>query len=253
VGEDHREAAEVAGRILLLEDFADEQLVLRVDVGVEQTHDEPAHPEVHEVSDALAYFVGRERHQDLAGVGDPLAHGRYLLGWNERLRALGACEVTGHRGRQPVTPLTAAADTHRVGVPHGGDEPQSRPAALDQGVGAQRGRIADGICLREQGVGVGVELRCDVLHGAHEAERQVVMGRERLRGRHAAVASRCEAIGEGAADVNVDLHHARSPTAPSDCAACWAFSASTSISMSCVSGWPGGRYSASTCVPQPGQ
>jgi hypothetical protein len=42
-------------------------------------------------------------------------------------------------------------------------------------------------------------------------------------------------------------------TVPAGRAAHCALSASMSICMSYVSGWPGGRYSVSIWVPQPGQ
>src|SRR4030095_16551267 len=112
--------------------------------------------------------------------------------------------------------------------------------ALDERVGAQRGRVADRLRARQRVLeGLAEHLR-DLFEAAQAPDRQIVMRLQPLRGERGAAVDG-EAVGEGPADVDVDLHHATA----------FALSASTSISMSCVSGWPGGRYSTSTCVAQP--
>ena len=84
----------------------------------------------------------------------------------------------------------------------------ARPLALDQRVGAERGRVAHRIHLRQQRGYANLELLARIGERLVEAERQVVVCRERLA-LDVPVVPDDEAVGEGAADIHGYAFHGK--------------------------------------------
>src|SRR4030095_12889862 len=103
---------------------------------------------VDEVLDLLADLVLVERDHDASEVVEALTDADDPLGLDQRIRALGG-EVAAMLGdRQPVAPLATATDRDDALVAGRGDQPEPGAGALDERVGAQRGRVPDRLRAR---------------------------------------------------------------------------------------------------------
>src|SRR5271155_3279774 len=138
----------------------------------------------------------------------------------------------------------------------GGDEAEARAFFFDQAIQGNGGGVTDHFDRGEKIFDLHAEGGGAVFDDAGEADGEVVGSRRRLFDQGFPVVIE-DQVGEGAADVDVNGVHSvasRRWSRITNSPFCKrSFRRATSISMSCVMGWPGGRYSVSTCVPQPGQ
>jgi hypothetical protein len=155
-----------------------------------------------------------------------------------------------------VNPLGAAAQQDDVFVAFGSDEAEARAFFFYQAIQRDGGGVADHFDGGKEVFDFHAEGGGAVFDYAGETDGEIVGSRRRLFDQGFPVEVQ-DQVGEGAADVYVNGVHSvasrrwsrimNSPFCNLSLRRC------TSISMSCVMGWPGGRYSVSTCVPQPGQ
>ena len=102
VAEDHREAAQIGARELLLDHLAHHDLVVGVLEGPEEADDEAAHALVDQVEHALAHLLAVDRHHDLAVAVHALAHPHDQLTRDQRHRAAApspGCVIPAWAGR----------------------------------------------------------------------------------------------------------------------------------------------------------
>ena len=270
VGEQHGDRAQLVGRVLLQEDLLHPQFVPGVLHRVGQADHQRLRAGVDQFAQLPPDVVLVQGQQHPAGVVDPLPHGPDEGLRHQRVGAGAAGQVVARELVQALAVAAAARQRDGRLETRGDDRSDLRALALDQRVGAQRGRVPDRVDLGEHVAALQPELGAGLVQGLVEALGQVVVGGERLGLDVVAVPGE-EAVGERAADVDGDALHVWSPyrqcrwpastgtsrpsgiTVPAGRLAHCAFSAATSICMSNVGGWPGGRYSVSTSVPQPGQ
>src|SRR5215218_10559632 len=199
-----------------------------------------------------------ERADHLAARVDAFLDADDQLAWHDRARLV----LVGQRAplvdARTVDPLRALADQRRVLVALGRDQRDARSTALEQTVHRHGGRVPNGLDTAHEVIEREARLAGRLLHHLHEADAQVVRRRRHLPVARLAI-EREHHVGERSSDVDVDrVHHtsltaSRSPRISSSPASSRSRSRSRSISISCVTGCPGGRYSVSTWVKQPGQ
>ena len=134
---------------------------------------------------------------------------------DQRLGPIDARDVALVLDRHAVGPLARASDQRGVLEALGDQQAQLRALVLDQPVHGQRRRVADDRGVGEQLFGRDAEAGGALLDRLVHRHRQVVRGGPRLAP-HAAVSVGEVAVGERAADIDVDrrLH----PPAPSSAA-----------------------------------
>jgi hypothetical protein len=179
---------------------------------------------------------------------DPLldSHDQFL--WDERFGTFDPRDVALILHRETVGPLGPPPDQRRVLEAFGYQHPELGTLSFDQPVHGQRRGVADDFGLGEERADLQVESRGRLGDCLVHAHRQVVGRRPRLAPDRP-IAERHVAVGERPPDVDIDgCPHGLDPFTPY-----LRCSAPTSSSMSKVKGCPGGRYSVSISVPQPGQ
>ena len=268
MAEQHRDRPELVRRVLGQEDLLDSEFVHRVLDRVGEADHQRLGTRVDEFPqgppDVLAVKLQQDGAAEVHALADRADQGLR----HERVGPGTAGHVVLGQLVQALAVAPAARQRDRGLEPGGDDGPHLGSAPLDQRVRAQSGRVPYRVNLSQHVVAPQAQGEAGVIERLVEAQGQVVVGGERL-GLDVAAVPRYEAVGEGAADVNGYAFHAGFPPStrsgsagtsrPSGItvldgrAAHCAWSASTSISMSYVGGWPGGRYSVSIWVPQPGQ
>ncbi|MPL89786.1 hypothetical protein SDC9_35828 [bioreactor metagenome] len=204
-GQRDRHRAEEFLGIFLLDDAADLALMRGVHERPQQADDDALHAAVDQRLQLLAQLVGVEGADHPAVAVKPLGQAHHHVGGDQRLGLADHRHVADLVEGHAVGPAARAADEDRVLEARGGDQPEARPLALDQRVGADRGGIAQRLDLAEEAVRRQTGALAELAQAADQADRQVVMGGGRFGGDQRAIFGDGAQIGKGAADVDANI------------------------------------------------
>jgi hypothetical protein len=210
VAQQQRNRAEQMARIFLEENLTHAQFVGRVDDAVGEGDHQRFGAGVDQFTNALTHVVLVELPENLAEIVDALAHFANHLDRHDRLGALRVRDVDLAFFRQAFAVAACARQRNRALEAGGHQRADARALALDQRIGAERGRVTHRIHLRQQRSDFDFQLFAGIGQRLVEAEREVVMRGQRLA-LDVAIAPADEAIGEGAADVYGNSFHGFNP------------------------------------------
>ena len=206
VAQQDRDGAQLVQRELLEDDLLDLQLVLGVLGGVGQRDHDRLGARVDELTHDVSDVLRVEPRDDLPGRVDALPDRADQASGDERLGALGGRQVLLHRGVESLAVTATAGQRDGVLETVGDDGAHLRALALDERVGAQRGRVAHRVDLRQDGAPVEFGPFAGQVERLVETQCEVVVGGQRLR-LDVLVVPDEEAVGEGAADVDGNSFH----------------------------------------------
>ena len=144
-----------------------------------------------------------ERRLDPAVAAQALAHAEPQPARNQLL---------GRRQAQIVAVvLQPLAHLDDIAMAFGGQQPDARPFALQQGVGRDRGAVDDALGVGQQRRAVPAQPFRQQLQAVENPDRRITGGRRDLfQGRPAEIVDRNK-IGKGAADIDADAVHRSLP------------------------------------------
>jgi hypothetical protein len=210
MAEQHRDRAQLMGRVLGQEDLLHPQFVRWVLGRVGEADHERLGARVDDRTQRLPDVLGGEVHEHGAGVVDAFPHGADQGLRHQRVGTGAAGHVVLGQLVQAFSVAPAARQRDGGLEPGGHDDADLRAAPFDQRVRAQGGGVANRVDLAEHVVAPQVQGGAGVVERLVEALRQVVVGGQRL-GLDVAVFPGHEAVGEGAADVDRDPFHVMLP------------------------------------------
>src|SRR5262249_48387402 len=117
------------------DDLFDRNLVRRVDEGVDQANRDRLDAFGQQRVDGVFGVLGIERTLDGSGVVDALVHGLAQVALDQRRRFLPGAVVEARRAQRP--------DFQDVAESFRGDQPDLGALVLEDGVGGDRGAVAD--------------------------------------------------------------------------------------------------------------
>ena len=188
-------------------DGADALFVRGIAERPEQHHRESLRAGVDQFADRAAHALFVERNEHATGLIDALAHLAHQAAGHDRIgvtaSAVAPEMLDRNAGSEPHQPL----QRQRVAEAARGDEAGGRAGALDQCVGGLRGAVAEGGDLAEKLFGA------EPLRFGRDGDRvehaffQFAGCGGRLGGRNIAALIHQHQIGEGAADIDSEIHN----------------------------------------------